>query len=148
MRFSKVILFFLTSLLCFTNTQCLEDDDLNLPESLCDFPSLIDPLLYNSLESSPFILISAEIIEDCLMVELSASGCDGSSWAYRLVDSGAVAESSPEQRFLKFEFINTEVCLAVFEDGVSFDLEPLQVLGSHEIILNIEGLEGPFNYIY
>ena len=83
-----------------------------------------------------------------MSINLSASGCDGNNWEYKLVDSGNIAESSPEQRYLKFKLINNEVCLAVFDRIVTFKLEPIRVEGSNEIVLNIEGYQEPLTYSY
>jgi len=127
------------------NTQCDEDNEIETP---CGQSVIIDSGFYDTAESSLYNLISAEIEGNCLTINISASGCDGNSWSMVLVDSGAVAESSPEQRFLKFVFTNEEVCLAVFSQERSFDLSALQVSGSNEIILNIEDFPEPFTYAY
>lgn len=132
---------------CFMNILC-EEENYNTVDEPCGLVAIIDKTKYDSLESGSFKLSNAEIIEDSLTVTVNASGCDGNSWKYCLVDSGAVAESSPEQRFLKFQLINKEICLAVVGKTISFDLKPLQINGSNEIVLNIEGLESSLLYRY
>lgn len=129
----------------FMNTQCDEDDVQSSP---CDQMVVIDNGFYNAANSDEYSLQNAEIIDNCLSLSISASGCDGSSWSMVLVDSGAVAESSPEQRFLKFVFTNNEECLAVLSQERSFDLSNLQVEGSNEILLNIEGFPDSLSYQY
>lgn len=145
MKISKRLLSLLCFALLFMNTQCDEDNEIETP---CGQSVIIDSGFYDTAESSLYNLISAEIEGNCLTINISASGCDGNSWSMVLVDSGAVAESSPEQRFLKFVFTNEEVCLAVFSQERSFDLSALQVSGSNEIILNIEDFPEPFTYAY
>ena len=145
MRTPKIISVCCCFMLLFMNTQCDEDD---IQSSPCDQMVVIDDGFYNSSVSSEFMFQSAEIIENCLNVSISASGCDSSTWSMVLVDSGAVAESLPEQRFLKFVFTNDEVCLAVFSQERSFDISNLQVEGSNEIILNIEGFPESITYQY
>ena len=142
----KVALFFSISL-CFFNMQC-DDDDVVSDDFPCEFSVVVDESKYINMVSDNFTFIDAEVSSDCLVVEISASGCDGNSWEFQLVDSGAVAESLPEQRYLKFQLINTELCSAVFKRTVSFDLAPLQISGSNEITLNLEGLESAINYKY
>lgn len=142
----KKVLFIMSVILCFMNMQC-EGDDQPTSE-VCDETTIINEAIYNDLVSAYFTFVNAEIADNCLTIEISASGCDGNSWGFNLVDSGAVAESSPEQRYLKFQLINEEACLAVFNKTVSFDLTPLQISGSNEIILHLEGLEGSLNYTY
>ncbi|MFD1615234.1 hypothetical protein [Gelatiniphilus marinus] len=128
------------------NMQCEDNNDIvNLD---CDLPVVIDKEKYDNLVSDNFTFISAEIIGDCISIAIAASGCDGDSWEYQLVDSGAIAETSIPQRDLKFQLINNEICEAYIVKTISFNLKPLQVDGDQEIILNIEGLESPFNYKY
>ena len=148
---SKLLPFFIVVILCFTNTQCDKDDDaIQILDKVsdCEQRIFIDEEYYNILESGFFTFITADVNEDCLSLEFAASGCDSGSWEFNLVDSGSVAESSPEQRFLKPELINNELCLAVFTKLVTFNLVPLRVEGSNEIILNIEGLDTSLTYTY
>ncbi len=142
----KKTLFATAIMFCFMNILCEKQDDVMGIN--CDFVVTVDATKYNALETASFEFINAEILEDCLVIKIGASGCSGDRWGFDLVDSGAIAESSPEQRFLKFQLINDEACLAYFERTISFDLTPLQVSGSNEIILNIEGLEASLNYNY
>lgn len=131
---------------CFLNIQCNNNDDDDTPS--CEKTTIVDANYYNNLSITNYPINNVEVVGNCLVIEFSSSGCDGESWEYNLIDSGSVAESSPEQRFLKFELINNEACLAVFNKTVSFDLIPLRVQGSNSIILNIEGynLDVQYNY--
>lgn len=129
------------------NILCEEADDVDYV-SLCDEITIVNPDLYENFNTANFTFIDAEIVDDCLRLEIGASGCDSNTWGFNLVDSGAVAESLPEQRYLKLQLINEEACLAFFEKTVSFDLSPIQIDGSNEIILHIEGLESSLNYKY
>ncbi|WP_298902429.1 hypothetical protein [uncultured Psychroserpens sp.] len=127
------------------NTTCDEDDFIPEP---CDQVAVIDNGFFQTAESNLYTLNGVDLNGDCLLISLSASGCDGNSWSMVLVDSGEVSESLPEQRSLKFIFSNTETCLAVFSQERSFDLRPLQVEGSNEVILNIEDFPEPITYQY
>ena len=142
-KFFSRVLFSIVALVSLTNTQCEENDDI---VNDCDKWVIVDGDYYNNLESANFSFISIGIDEDCLSIDMSSSGCDGNSWDYKLVDSGAVAESFPEQRYLKFELINNEICQAVFTKNVTFNLEPIRIEGSNEIILHIEGYEETLTY--
>ena len=145
MRTPKRIAICCCFMLLFMNTQCDEDEVQSSP---CDQMVVVDNGFFNSAESDTFTYQNAEIVENCLNVTVSASGCDGSTWSMVLVDSGSVAESLPEQRFLKFVFTNNEECLAVISQQRSFDLSNIQVTGSNEIILNIEGFPESLTYQY
>ncbi len=142
----KKILLYITVVVCSVNMTCEEEDFYN--EEVCDKMTLVDENVYADLESDDFNLINAEIINNCINITVGASGCDGNSWVFNLIDSGAVAESSPEQRYLKLQLLNGELCDAYFEKTISFNLTPLQINGSHEIILHLEDLDTSLNYKY
>ncbi|WP_299549115.1 hypothetical protein [Seonamhaeicola sp.] len=145
-KLTKTVLFFFVISFCFFNTQC-EDDDV-VGDLICDLSTIVSASEYNNLNSDNFAFIDAEIDGDCLAITIGASGCDGNTWEFSLVDSGAVAESSPEQRYLKLDFDNNEDCLAYFERVITFDLSPIRVEGSSKIILHIHGLDESLEYSY
>tara|TARA_B100000809_G_C15073310_1_gene506898 strand:+ start:472 stop:912 length:441 start_codon:yes stop_codon:yes gene_type:complete len=146
MKISKIITMCFCFALLLMNTQCDEDDQNNLAP--CDQSVVVDSGFYDSAASNIYELNSAEVIDNCLIVNISASGCDGDSWSMVVVDSGNIAESSPEQRYLRFVLTNDEVCLAYVSQERSFDLRPIQVDGSNEIILNIEDFSESLTYTY
>lgn len=146
MKLSKICIAFLCFPFLLMNTQCDDDDDIQ--NDNCGQSVIIDNTFFESAVSGDYMLVGFDLNDDCLTIEVSASGCDGESWSMVLVDSGIVAESSPEQRNLKFVFTNEEACLAVFNQNRSFDISALQVDGSNEVILNIEGFPDVINYMY
>jgi len=145
----KKTLFAIAVIFCFMNTQC-EDDDIVEPQmGVCDEIIIANKAIFDNLVSDNFTFSKAEIVGDCLNFEIGASGCNGNTWEYKLVDSGAIAESLPEQRYLKFQLVNNEECLAVFTRTVSFDLTPLRINNNvNEIILNIDDLKPSLHYKY
>lgn len=145
MKRSKLVLSLCCFTLLFMNTQCDDDDEVQAP---CGQTVIVDSGFYETAASDIFELIEVQIEEDCFNVSVSASGCDGNSWSLVLVDSGNIAESSPEQRYLKLVFSNAEECLAVVIQERSFDLTSIRVDGSNEIILNIDGFSEPLTYSY
>lgn len=146
MKLSKICMACLCFTLLLMNAQCDDDDDIQ--NNYCGQSVIIDNAFFDSAVSSDYTLVGFDINDDCLTIEVSASGCDGESWSMVLVDSGALAESSPEQRYLKFVFTNNEACLAVFNQNRVFNLTTLRVDGSNEVILNIEGFPEAINYMY
>lgn len=133
---------------CSMNVLCEDIDEPKINNGFCDYETIIDADLYKDFQSATFEFVSAEIIDDCLIIEIGASGCDGGTWEFELVDSGAIAESLPEQRFLKLQLVNNEDCEAFFQRTTSFDLTPVRIHDSGEIILNIDGFDSSLNYIY
>lgn len=146
-KFLKRTIFYLVFIFCFLNTTC-DDDDMIVDAIGCDYEVLVNKTEYDNLDSDNFNFIEAEIVGDCLILKIGASGCSSDSWEFKLVDSEAIAESLPEQRYLKFQLINKELCLAVFERTISFDLRALQITESNELILNIDGLDDALSYKY
>jgi uncharacterized protein YcfL len=59
-------------------------------ESSCDQTVLIDSYAYINNESSFFNINSVEIIDDCLSINFSSSGCSANSWQVNLIDSEAI----------------------------------------------------------
>ena len=128
------------------NTTC--DDDTIPQESECDAFAIVDDSAFDNNESSFFEIISANIEDDCLNIEISASGCSGETWEIELFSNTVINESLPVQRGLKLILTNNEACLAVFTRQTSFDLIALQVEGEYQINFNLEGFENMLNYTY
>lgn len=146
-KFLKKISFAIGIMFCSMNILCEEESDFN-GDVVCDEITIVSESLFANLDSADFTFINAEIINNCLDIEIGASGCDSNTWDFQLVDSGAIAESLPEQRYLKFQLINEEACLAYFQRTTSFDLIPLQIEGSNKVLLNIEGVASSLTYEY
>jgi hypothetical protein len=145
----KKMSFAIATIFCSMNILCEDVDGPDIPVGSCDYQVVIDERLYKNLQSAHFEFVNAEIFNDCLNVEIGASGCDGNTWVFALVDSGAIAESLPEQRYLKLQLVNNELCDAFFKRTVSFDLKPLQIDNSvNEVILHIDGFDDPLHYKY
>ncbi|WP_179008714.1 hypothetical protein [Winogradskyella forsetii] len=142
MKFKKIIMLSLICLL-FMNMQCDDDDVQTTP---CGLEIVIDNTTYEEAESHP--IESMNIEGDCININIAGSGCDASTWVMTLIDSGNIAESSPNQRYLKLSLYNNEACLAVFTKEESFDLTALRIDGVNEVLLNVEGFEEPILYVY
>lgn len=145
MRNFKLLVFCICTLI--VSQSCNNDDD-DVQLSACDVTVVLDNSNYQTTESDFYSLESAEIEDDCLRVNISASGCDGSTWVLTLVDSEDIAGSMPPQRYLKLSLANNEACLAVFNKEQSFDIRPLRIDGINEVLLNIEDFPELLIYTY
>ena len=145
-KFMKQLLFFIVLIFSVMNTQC--NDNNSIDTNACDLTALVDEEAYAKANFEGLNITNATIEADCLQVTFGALGCSGKNWEFQLIDSGAVAESLPEQRYIKLNFKNNEACLAYFERTVSFNLKPVRVKGSNEIVLHLEGLNTPLTYNY
>ena len=131
----------------FLNTTC-DDDVVEVPKTECDQFAIADNSLYQGAQSDFYQIVSAEVVEDCLNFEVSASGCSGDTWDFLLLASEDVMESFPIQRNITLILVNQEACLAIFTKEVSFDLTDLQVEGEDEITFNLEDYEDSISYTY
>jgi len=99
---------------------------------------IVDSETFNTSQAHANGFVSVTIEGDCLTMVVSGSGCDGLNWMGTLVDSGAVAESLPPQRTLKFVLDNPEACLAIVQREFKFDICDLKVDGEVSVLLNID----------
>lgn len=127
-------------------TSCNKDDDALFNNS-CDFETKISALHYRNAPSDQLHINSLEIIDDCLVIKFTASGCSGDTWEVRLIDSEEVLESFPPQRNLRLSLKNQEDCHAMITKTMSFNLANLKVKGN-QVLLNIIHTNDPVLYEY
>lgn len=127
---------------------CSNDDGrINPNNSTCDFGTIVSSVEYRDAPLDYLVINSLEIMDDCLVVVFSASGCDGNTWEVKLVDSEEIFESNPPQRNLKLFLKNQEDCEAFITKEMSFDISNLQVDGN-QVRLNITNAEENILYEY
>lgn len=122
----KIKLYLVLSMVVIQLLSCSEDD--NLPTDYLEV--VIDADAYLSAVSDNYVIRSLKIERDFLTIKFSASGCDGESWKVKLIDSGAVAESNPPQRYLVLSLENKELCKAYITKELVFDVSSLRVVGT------------------
>lgn len=128
---------------------CNQDDTSGLPtEAICDYTSLLSEDQYVNAAADELEILSLEIQGDCLQITFAASGCDGNSWDFKLIDSEQIMESLPIQRNVRLSLSNNEECLAVISKTATFDLTPLQVVNENEVYLNIINSDEQILYEY
>jgi len=110
----------------------------------CDQDTTISEVLYLEESEEPTI-ISMEIINHCLHINYSDSGCDGNTWTLNLIDSDEVSSTEPPQRFLKLSITNEELCSTVITKETSFNIENLQVNGN-QVLLKIADSQVLYEY--
>ena len=126
-------------------SSCNDNDENNAPS--CDATVIISNAQFNNANSNIFDVNDIEIIGDCLVANISASGCDGETWVVNLIDSENILESSPPQRLIRLTLINQEACLAFITREVSFDITDLQVDGD-QVQLNLVNTNDSVLYTY
>jgi hypothetical protein len=118
---------------------CSSDNQINTDQEV-----IISETLYNQTNTDNYTIEEAVIIGDTLRVTIQSSGCDGSEWDAKLVDSGVVAESYPVQRFAKISLKNEELCDAILTRNFTFNITSLRV--EDQLYLNLEGWDSQLHY--
>jgi hypothetical protein len=136
-------------ILTFGILSCNSDDDNSTIENNCDFISeIISEEDFNAINTSNYEITEVELNNDCLEITFSSSGCGTEFWEENLYSVDPFYTVFPLQRTVKIELINNELCLAVFQKSVSFDLTPFQIDGQSELPLNITGWNEQITYEY
>ena len=139
---------------------CSEDDDITGNDiSSCDSTVVIDSEQFTNTSTDNVTINSFSIENDCLTVNFSAGGCDGSTWITELIDSeqvflpphvGLIDSNLTSQRMLSFVLEDNEECEAFITQEVSFDISTLQVEGesSVELFFSNSTLISSIIYVY
>ena len=125
---------------CSKNNHC--------KDKACEKTVLLNNELYNDTKTDNYIITDASVSGDCLEIKFGASGCDSKSWIVELVDADQITATLTPYRSLKLALTNNEMCAASFAKTVSFDLLPLRIKGSNELILSLSGLNKTIIYKY
>lgn len=115
--------------------------------SACDQQVIISSHLYATAPSDQLSIVSAEIIDDYLTIKFGSSGCDGSRWQVKLIDSGQVHYSDPPQRNIRLSLDNDELCDAYIGKEITFDITCLRITGN-EVLLNLTDSNTKILYKY
>lgn len=107
----KLLLLLLITMLAAC--QDCEDDSGSINLLDCNLNTTVSSLAFQNSISSPVSISFHTITENCLALDYTASGCDGSSWEVLLIASEDILEANPPQRNLKFILNNQEICTAV-----------------------------------
>ncbi len=111
----------------------------------CDQSVDINATKYANEISDSYTINEVNISGDCLVINYSGSGCDGNSWKLDLIDSGAVAESEPPQRSIRFLLEDKEDCEAYITKEISFNISDLKD-DDASYILNIQDYDSTILY--
>lgn len=101
----------------------------------CDQAVIVDPEAYKTAPRDNLVINSMEIIDDCLHINFSSGGCDGSRWEVQLIDAGEIMESYPPRRNVILSLKNDEECDAWITKDISFYIKDLRVEGSPVILI-------------
>lgn len=116
---------------------CDKDDDVDTHTD-CDYMTIVSEIDYDATPTDNYLIDTAYIDDDCLIIQFGASGCDGNTWDLALFDAEQIMESYPPQRALRLSLTHSENCLAFITKTVSFDLSTIQIQDTDEIWLNLD----------
>lgn len=114
---------------------------------ICEQKVIISQSEYESAPQDYVKINSLEIIDNCVIINYSSSGCSGDTWEIKLIDAGIVLESFPPKRNLVFSLENNEPCEAYITKETAFDISNLKVNGS-PVRLNITNTGDSILYEY
>ena len=123
-------LFCIVFLVLITSCSTNNGDD----KDVCGDEVIIDEQLFLQDSPSDFVISYAEIVNNCISIEIQSSGCDAHTWQTDLITDGLETNSIPPARLLRLKLTNNEVCAAWITMVFNFDLgnENQQVVYSLE----------------
>lgn len=136
-------IFFFCSILSLA--ACTSDDD---GKKVCDDSVVVDANLFENGPNMSLEITKMEISQDCLEISFNSSGCNGDTWIVGLVDSGQVSQTTPPQRMLRLSLSSEELCEAIVEKTISFDLSNIQIQGNNQVLLKIANNNSQILYEY
>lgn len=124
---------------------CTGDDS---GSKACGENVLVDAIFFENGPSMSLGITKMKINQDCLEISFNSSGCNGDTWIVKLVDSGEVTQTTPPQRTLRLSLSSEELCEAIVEKIISFDLTSIQIQGSNQVLLKISNNDSQILYEY
>ncbi|GLB50156.1 hypothetical protein [Neptunitalea lumnitzerae] len=131
-----------------TAISCSEDEPSVVRSAQCGEFVVLSTSGYNGTPSSSFSILEAELVEDCLTLTVSASGCSGNTWQgtiyaadYEIVNAEVVFDA-------RLDVVNIEACTAVPSTEMVFDVSSLQVSGENSVMISIDGWNADLVYSY
>ncbi|AHW61852.1 hypothetical protein SAMN05444285_10721 [Draconibacterium orientale] len=134
-----------TIIIGLTLTYC--DKETDNSSTVCDKSVIVDEDQYNNEPNDQLTIISAELDNDCLKINFASSGCSGSSWEVKLIDSGVILYSDPPQRNLRLSLKNQELCDAYIGKEITFDIGDLRI-NRDKVLLNLTNSGDQILYEY
>ncbi|MCG6187137.1 hypothetical protein [Maribellus maritimus] len=125
---------------------CCEKETDSFSE-ICERSVIISEDQYISAPNHQLTILSTELNNHCLKISFASSGCSGSSWEVKLVDSGVILYSNPPQRNLRLSLKNQELCDAYIGKEITFDVRALQI-NENKVLLNLTNSGDQILYEY
>lgn len=113
-------------------------DDSPIAEATIEENIIISATEYENAPVDRYDIECLKIEGDRLTIHVSASGCDGNTWDVKLITPGGYEKPIPPQRGLKLSLNNRELCAAIVEKKLSFNIKDLRIPGSNSVLLYIE----------
>lgn len=133
MKFLRYIL----SLLVFgLMAACNNDDDSGV--RACNGTAILDSELFVSAPSQTLTINRAEIEGDCLEISFSANGCNGDTFVVNLIGAPNDVAVFPPLTNVRLTPESSELCEAIVNREVSFDLLVFQQPNTNRLTLSLE----------
>ena len=109
---------------------------------------LVDVFFFENGPSMSLEITKMKINQYCLEISFNSSGCNGDTWVVKLVDSDEVSQTTPSQRMLRLSLSSEELCEAIVEKTISFDLTSIQIQVNNQVLLTIANNDSKILYEY
>lgn len=114
----------------------------------CSAQIVIDSKLYSDSLKSNLSINQVRIDGNCIMINYSSGGCDGSTWNLKLIGSDIIEGSYPETRGLKLVLENNETCEMDITKDIAFDLANIKMDNSSTIQLSLQNWDKSITFSY
>src|SRR5690606_22101069 len=141
-----IFLMFLTGIF-FVSCRHLDDAPVPVIPN-CDKNAVVDEMDLDQISTVYYGITAVVLNGPCLEVTIGATGCNPNNWDMNLFVVPSIATVYLPLFNAKVVLINNELCMAVFQTTVSFDLTALQRSGTNRIQLDIVVLNTPIIYQY
>ena len=141
-----IILMFLTGIF-FVSCRHLDDAPFPVIPN-CDKNADVDEMDLDQISTVQYGITDVVLNGHCLEVTIGASGCNPNDWDMNLFAVPSDATVYPPLFNAKIQLIHNQACLAVFQKTMSFDVTSLQMTGTNQVQIDIEGWNTPIIYQY
>lgn len=140
-----LFLFGLVGLLLFS---CSEDETTKVNTTCGATAEIIDESSFYAINTTNYTITNVTRNANCLEITISSSGCNPELWEMNLYSTTIFCGTPPIVRPARLKLTNNQLCAAVFQKTISFDLTPFRITGMNQLPIVLEGWNQQILYQY